>query len=130
MTEKQIESQILEWMNYQSGIFAFKINTVGVFDPIKKIYRKNKNPFLIQGTSDILACVDGSFVAIEVKTKKTINQLLNPKKENHLNQLNFLNKVNKVGGYAIAVSSLENVISFIKKLRSLNKDRSYKLNNP
>jgi hypothetical protein len=117
MTEKEIESQILTWLNLQQGIFAFKVNTVGVFDPIKKIYRTNKNPFLINGTSDILACIYGSFVAIEVKTPSGLKSFLNPKKEREINQVAFLKKVKEKGkGYALAVSSLDMVIEFVKRL--------------
>ena len=117
MTEKEIESQILTWLNYQQGIFAFKVNTVGVFDPIKKIYRTNKNPFLINGTSDIIACVYGNFVAIEVKTPSGLKSLLKAKKEREINQVAFLKKVKEKGkGNAIAVSSLDSVIEFVKKL--------------
>ena len=87
--EKQIENQILDWLNLIDGCFAIKINTVGIFDPKRKVYRKNNNPHIHNGTSDILACYRGRFCAIEVKAgygKPSENQKL------------FLQRVEKAGG--------------------------------
>jgi penicillin-binding protein-related factor A (putative recombinase) len=68
--EKKIESDILRWLNLQPSTFAFKVNTIGIFDPIKKIYRKNRNPYLIKGTHDIIGVCQGRFFSIEVKSDK------------------------------------------------------------
>lgn len=110
MVEKQIESQILKWLNFQRDVFAFKINTVGVYDAVQKVYRMNRNPFVIRGTCDILGVAYGKFIAIEVKTPKTKNKVTE-------DQMNFISKINSKGGYALVVSSLAEVIDFIEKLK-------------
>ncbi len=106
MLEKEIESQILQYLNLQPGVFAFKINTVGIYDVKRKVYRTNRNPFVHRGTSDILCCVRGIFLAIEVKTPKTIKAAL---KNTVSDQWAFINKVKASGGTAIMVSSLKEV---------------------
>lgn len=112
MLEKDIESQILKWLNFQPGVFAFKINTVGVYDASRGIYRTNRNPFVIRGTSDILGVVDGKFIAIEVKTPKTIKKV-SP------HQQAFLDKIAHMGGHSIAVSSLTQVVEFIENMKKI-----------
>lgn len=110
LTEKQIETQILQWLNAQPDIFAFKVNTVGIFDPVKKIYRKNKNPFLIKGTSDILGSFKGRFFAIEVK--RSHREKLSEA------QLSFLSQVSRHGGIAVRTNSLDGMIKFVEQLRT------------
>lgn len=106
ITEKQIESQILRWLNAQPGIFAFKINTVGIYDPTKKIYRKNWNPYLLKGTHDILGVYAGKFFSIEVKSstgKLTEDQYL------------FGLKVRQCGGESLmGATTLDQVIQWAK----------------
>jgi hypothetical protein len=72
-TEKQIENTILEFLKYKPGVFAFKVNTMGVFDKSRGRYRSiSKN--IIPGTPDIIACFSvksvGVFVGLEVKSEK------------------------------------------------------------
>lgn len=112
MLEKQIEKQILTYLNYQPDVFAFKVNTVGVYDAKKKLYRKNRNPFLIPGTSDIIGMWRGKFFAIEVKTPKTISRV-SP------DQINFLQAVNKKMGLTLVACSLEQVIHWLTRLREI-----------
>lgn len=111
MLEKQIETQILRWLNFQKDIYAFKINTVGVYDSRKGVYRTNRNPFIINGTADILGIAYGKFIAIEVKTPKTIKKVSE-------NQQAFLNKVSQMGGRSIAVCKLDEVVNFIEGIKN------------
>lgn len=106
LTEKQIESQILTWLNHQPGVFAFKINTVGIWDPTKKLFRRNKNPHVHKGTSDIMGLKNGQFFAIEVKTSTTIKK---PSPE----QISFLGTITKQGGKGIFACCLNDVIAFM-----------------
>lgn len=99
MTEKIIENQILQYLSLV-GVFAFKINSTGVYDPIKKVFRKSMNRHHIKGVSDILACIDGRFVAIEVKTPKG---RLSP------DQDKFIMQVNLMGGLAFKATSVTQV---------------------
>ena len=98
MAEKDIERSILDWLNVIDGCFAIKINTIGVFDPTRKVYRKITNKHIHKGTSDILACYRGRFVAIEVKyrySKPSANQKL------------FLKRIRENGGVSLWTNSLE-----------------------
>lgn len=130
MLEKDIESAILKWSNFQSDIFAFKINTVGVYDSSKGVYRTNNNPFVINGTSDILGVLrtdfGGIFLAVEVKTQKTIGVYQKQKDPRSINQKRFLDRVRDKGGFSICVSSLAQYIQWIEHLRKLTKEYQQK----
>ena len=52
--EKDIERDILIYLNSLDDVFAWKNNSVGVFDPVKKVYRKPKSKFLINGVADVI----------------------------------------------------------------------------
>lgn len=98
--EKAIENHILRWLSL-NGIFAWKNQSVGIFDPVKKIYRKSNNPYHIKGVSDIIGILsDGRFLAIEVKSKTG-----KPSPE----QINFIKQINDSGGKAFIARSLEDV---------------------
>lgn len=104
--EKAIENQILRWLSI-SGIFAWKNQSVGIYDPIKKIYRRSNNPYHIKGVSDILGILpDGRFLAIEVKSKTG-----KPSPE----QVRFIKTINESGGLAFVAKSLEDAQEEIKK---------------
>lgn len=112
LSEKQIETCILRWLNAQWDCFAFKINTVGIYDPVAKVFRKNMNPYVIKGTSDILGVCRGKFFAIEVKTPMTIKNGLSE------DQISFLERVKRRGGHAYAVCNLEQAHFVIEKIRA------------
>lgn len=53
-----------------SGVgMAWRNNTVGVFDPARKIYRRSADRSAI-GTADVIACIAGKYWEIEVKAGK------------------------------------------------------------
>lgn len=72
-SEKEVENGILYFLTNQVGVFAFKINTIGVYDQRGGFYRK-LSKYVLPGTPDILACVNvngvGVFVGFEVKSEK------------------------------------------------------------
>lgn len=103
-TEKQIESQILDWLNLQPEVFAFKINTTGIYDPTRKCFRTIKNPHIHKGTSDIIGLKKGRFFAIEVKAGKNV-----PSQE----QDSFLHEVLYHGGKECVAYSLEHAMDFL-----------------
>ncbi|HLN19159.1 MAG TPA: VRR-NUC domain-containing protein [Patescibacteria group bacterium] len=97
-SEIKIQREICEWLE-ERGVFFWRNNSVGLFDPFMNRYRK-KGRFEIIGISDILAVIGGRFVAIEVKSKTgkpTPSQLI------------FMDKVNKSGGLAFVARSVEEV---------------------
>ncbi len=71
-SEKELENSIMEFLRYQIGVFAFKVNTIGVFDARIGAYRKTSK-YIMNGTPDIIACVNhkgvGVFVGMECKTE-------------------------------------------------------------
>lgn len=85
MLEKDIQTKILNFINSQPGCYAVKV-TGG-------LYQKG-------GISDILACVKGRYVAIEVKRP---GERLTPLQES------FLAKVVYTGGRAFVATSVEEV---------------------
>jgi len=68
--EKHIEQDILEYLSYLPECYAWKNHSTGIYDPTRKVFRKNKNKHVIKGASDILGIYQGLFLAIEVKTPK------------------------------------------------------------
>jgi len=102
MNEKQIENAILRYLELLPDCFAWKNNSVGIYDPVKKIYRKSWNKYAINGVSDILGVYKGKALAIEVKTPKTKNKVSEAQK-------NFLYQFNKRGGLGFVASSVNDV---------------------
>jgi penicillin-binding protein-related factor A (putative recombinase) len=117
MTEKQIETSILTYLNHQPNTLAFKINTVGVFDPKRQVFRKNLNPFVIPGCSDILGLHQGRFFAIEVKTPVAYRRFVKSLtlKPNELRQKLFLESVSRRGGLSLMACSVDQVIEWFNK---------------
>jgi penicillin-binding protein-related factor A (putative recombinase) len=97
--EKTIENQILTWLFYKK-IFAWKNQSVGVFDPKKKIYRKPKSIFHINGVSDIIGIYKGKALFIEVKSAKG---RLRP------DQIKFMAQAKQEGAICIVARSIEDV---------------------
>jgi hypothetical protein len=108
LTEKAIETQILEYLDYLPGCFAWKNNNTGIFDPTKKVFRKPKGRFLINGISDIIGMYKGKALFIEVKTPKTIKRVSVDQKE-------FLRRVGELGAIALVASSIEDVQNALKE---------------
>lgn len=104
--EKLIETSILDNLNIIPECFAFKVNTTGVYDPRKRVFRKNNNPHIHNGTSDILGTYKGRFFAIEVKAgyaKPSDKQKL------------FLKRIEQNGGVALWANSLDLALEKFKE---------------
>ena len=101
LSEKQIENAILKYLRFR-GIFCFKLNTVGVFDPVKKVYRKPHSEFILKGVSDIIAIASGRMIAIEIKVPERRNNLTDAQKF-------FLSKIEESGGIAFVACSIREV---------------------
>jgi penicillin-binding protein-related factor A (putative recombinase) len=119
-TEFNIEMDILTWLNLQPGVFAFKVETRGFYDEARGFYRRNRNRFVLKGTSDIIGIYQGKFLAIEVKTPTNQKRFFKKKTEHELNQHAFLDKVTQSGGLAFCASSLDEVVSFFKSIQVKN----------
>ena len=100
MLEKEIENLILDYLSYRPGYY-WKNQSVGIYDPTKRKFRKSNNRHHVLGVADILGVKnDGQFVAIEVKTKK--GRLSE-------NQKSYLQKVADNGGLSFVARSIEDV---------------------
>lgn len=105
--EKLIENHILNWLAWNK-FFVWKNQSVGIFDPVKKIYRKPNSIHHLKGVSDILGIYKGRFLAIEVKSQTGVVS-----KE----QKEFINNVNKEGGIAFVARSIEDVKKALEEIK-------------
>lgn len=90
MSEKRIENQIKQYLD---SIGAWHIKTHG-------------NMFSKAGTPDIVACINGTFVAIEVKRPGGIVSKL---------QKANIRLIHQAGGVAFVAYSLEEAKEYLKK---------------
>lgn len=98
--EQLIKNDILAWL-IANGAFVWPNHSIGIFDPVKKIYRKNRAKFYKQGVSDILGIWKDRPLAIEVKS-------LVGRPTEH--QIKFLEEFNANGGIGFVANSLDQVI--------------------
>lgn len=61
-----LANHICYWVNQWGGL-AFIHDSVGIYDPVRKVMRSNKNPFRKKGVADILGIWRIKPLAIEVK---------------------------------------------------------------
>lgn len=90
--EQDIQDKIMDYIKSIGGL-PVKFNNIG-------IYAK-------AGVSDILACIRGRFVAIEVKKPGNKPSAL---------QDNFIKAINSIGGFAFWADNLEDVKDKLKEL--------------
>lgn len=90
--EQNIQTSIMNYISSIGGL-PIKFNNMG-------IYAK-------AGVSDILACIKGRFVAIEVKR---------PGNKPSAVQLQFITAVNSIGGFAFWADNLQDVKDKLKEL--------------
>lgn len=101
--EKLIQRQISSYLRAKwPSIYFWTNDSVGIFDPIKKVYRSNKDRFRIKGVSDILGihAPTGRFIAIEVKTE---TGRVTP------DQKAFIDRINASNGVSFLARSIEDV---------------------
>jgi hypothetical protein len=101
MKESDIQRQILDYLKIKK-IFAWRNNSVGIYDPIKRIYRKN--PQTMQGVSDIIGIYKTKPMFIEIKSEKGIVSS---------EQEYFIERIKQEGGIAFVARSVEDVISYL-----------------
>lgn len=112
--EKNLENLILAWLHHKK-IFAWKNQSVGIWNAQKKCYFKSNNSFHIRGVSDILGILpDGRLLAIEVKSAKGVLTDF---------QKDFLEKIKGRNGVAITARSLRDVESALMAVASQCRTR-------
>ena len=116
MNEKAVQDQIFEWLIY-SGCLAIRINSGATSQKATETTARRFIRFATwqaigylkraAGVSDILACVDGRFVAIECKAPGKLDNLSD-------HQRDFLAAVTIAGGLVIVADSLEIVMEALE----------------
>src|ERR1700722_15178458 len=104
--EKKLQNSILTWCK-GNAIFAFPIQNGGIYDPVKKLFRRPSKNFM-PGISDILGLHKGKMFALELKHGKYTK----PTPE----QDRFLRRVIEDGGYSAVIRSFKEFEIFIQKI--------------
>jgi len=111
--EQDLKNAILQWLRlYPHRFLAWPNSSTGIFDPVRKCFRKPAKYFL-PGTGDIFVLVketpttNAIFVSIECKSK---TGKVRPDQEI------FINSVNDFGAYSFVARTLDEVINRLGKL--------------
>lgn len=91
MKEKTVETKIKDYL-FEKGIYHFKVHG---------------SKFMPAGVADIICCLNGSFLAIEVKRPGAKNEQSEQQKVHERN-------VKKSGGTYLLVDSLEEVVNYVE----------------
>lgn len=105
ISESEIQSQIIDYLNYRVDLFFQRTNNTPVYDPKTEKFRKMAKGQK-KGFSDLIVLKKGVLYCLEVKTK-------NGKQSDYQKKMEKL--VNKNGGVYAIVRSLEDVIRIIDK---------------
>lgn len=97
VSEKNIENAILHALSLLPGCKVWKNQSVGIFDPKKKIFRR-PSKYQINGVSDILGIYKGRMICLEVKSK---TGKLSP------HQKAFLDEMKALGAISACVKSVD-----------------------
>ena len=108
--EKEIQTAILEWLELR-GALAWQNDSLGVWDPVKKCYRKRRSRFCFKGIADILGIWRGWPLAIEVKRH---NGIVSD------DQRWFLEQFTRAGGIGFVARSLEEAIIKLMRVTERN----------
>lgn len=110
--EGLVKLKIAKILSFGEVIFKKKIvfwynTSTGIYDPRKKVYRRNNSPYAMLGVSDILGIIEGGIMlAIEVKAKKGRTTPA---------QREFLLKINEMGGVGMIANDPDTFIIELKK---------------
>lgn len=102
--EGLVKKAICDYLKYsRPDIFFWTNSSTGIYDPVRKVFRKPNSPYQINGTADILGLIAprGRFLAIEVKSET--GRLSDDQKS-------FIRAVNANGGLAFVAWSIDDVI--------------------
>lgn len=98
--ESAIKKAIVQWLELRPHTVVLPIATTGIWDPMRGVFRKGTNKC---GTPDLLVCVRGKFLAIEVKSETgKVSEA----------QAHMLEEISEAGGLALIAKSLSDVQVF------------------
>lgn len=104
LPEKEIQKFILDYLLTCRNGYFWRNNTVGVFDPTRKQFRKNAQQE--KGVADILGIFNGKFIAIECKASGI--KTLRPDQEN------FKERFEKSGGIFYLANDIDEFIKWFE----------------
>mgnify|MGYP000721058787 CR=1 FL=1 len=110
--EKDIQKSIIQYLQF-AGCAVVRVNSgaVAIKGKRSRFIKFNDSP----GCSDLLCCIEGRFVAIEVKRPASRTEA------KHLaEQQAFQERIRKSGGYGYFVTSVKEVVDIVEKIRSKN----------
>lgn len=103
MLEKDIENQILQYLEVLNGAHFWKVNTTGVWSEKRGRFLQRSSKYRYKGIPDIIGFYRGKFVAIEVKTPKRRDQTTEDQKF-------FIDKAIENNQIAFVATSIDDVI--------------------
>lgn len=110
--ESKVRNEICSWLKFKR-VLCFIHDSVGIFDPVRKVYRTNNNPYRRKGVGDILGVLPGGrFLSVEVKTpevKDLFGKKVQSKGYASPEQKIFIEDVNNQGGVALIARSIQDV---------------------
>jgi len=108
-TANQIQANIIRVVNFQPGCVAVRINTVGIWDASKGVHRKSNGG---KGTEDVICCIRGRYVGIEVKAGKD-RQSEDQKRRQF--------EVERAGGIYFIARSTDHFLDFFTRILEMYK---------
>lgn len=114
MNETDLQRQVMDWL-LASGVFCWRQNNGGVFDPVRKKFRR-LSKYAKAGIPDIVGILpDGRFLGIELKRppdgKRRPGTLENMLSDN---QKDFIRDASNLGALCFVADSLETVKEKLK----------------
>lgn len=101
--EKDVQNEILQYLE-RIGIYAWKNDSVGIFDPRTRKFRKATSRFKRRGISDILGVAnDGSGRIIGIEVKRPGSNRVTPE------QKEFIAHIQAAQGIAFVAHSVDEV---------------------
>ncbi len=97
-----MKKAICDWLAVcHRDITFWENSSTGIYDPVRKIFRKNTSKYFLAGTSDLLGFFpDGRILAIEVKSYRGVHSQ---------EQIDFIARVNRAGGVGLFAKTIHQV---------------------
>ncbi len=111
ISEADIQTFILDFLTTSRIGYFWRNNTVGVYDPTRCIYRKNKKQE--KGIPDILGVMCGRFIAIECKSS-TVKKLSDDQekfKEQFERSDGIFYMANDIDAFRIWIKELKHILT-------------------
>ncbi len=99
VSEKFLQNQMIEFLNEETNGLFWQNDSIGIKG------RKRQNRYRPNGVPDILGCLDGRLVGIEVKA---------PKGKMLQSQLEFSSRLKQAGGLYFVVRSMQDLTEIMK----------------